>query len=750
MDHENERATSPNQILFLELFEAIERLNSKEDDLLYPKSFDELLTMPDFYKIVQHSVDKSPAEILLMILKYSIKNKLTFTAMSELMRLVNTTFSEPIMPQSKYMIEKLFNTKSDVCYHITCPKCGIYLGLLKDFKSNKCDNCEMKLNPAEPSAMNMFVILNPCQEIKDHLSKHADYYHEIMHERECEKNHIKDIYDGRCYRQFVANLPPAEKHQYVTCVFNTDGANRFKSSQYSLWPIYLMINELPPQERFNSIITCGLWFGQKPNLRIFLNPFVDMMNNDVDNYIEVQIKEEMKIVKIYPLVACVDTMARSPMQGVIQFNGKYGCNWCEHPGEYYDGSMRYPILDYHPELRNSIQTIQLMRESLTSNKPILGIKHPSPLINLNYFDIIFGFVPDYMHFYVGGVGKQFTAYAVQSLTDDQMYAIDNILLKIKVPNQLCRLTRGLSQRKMWKTLEWENWLLYYSVPIFSTIMREDKFKHWALLVESLHILLKTDITFAEIEKADLMLHDFVANVEKLYSKTALTYNVHQLLHVAQSVADWGPVWAHAAYCFETANCILLNAIKCGKGVKEQIIRFIHIQHNMNLLQDTIFQECSYTVQKYCEDVTAIRIQRSIRSKRIRYFGNELLLSSDVVDELGLTAKSFGIYSKIVKDGCVFDSCEIRNSRSCNSYARLQNNMFIKCYAFLFDEETDDDLTLCYNLETEKSKFCHNIHVLNFTRRNLVLVPTADICMICVLMNVSQIDYICELPNSLYY
>ena len=215
--------------------------------------------MPNFHKIIQQSVDKSPAEVLLMILKYSIKNNSTLTAMSELMQLVNSMFLEPILPQSRYMLDKLFNTDFDVTYHVICPKCRIYLGKLEETRSDDhYGNCQTKLNFAHLSEMNFFIIINPCREIQNYLTKYADYYYHIMHEREHEKNHIKDIYDGRCYRQFVQNLPDANKHQYITAVLNTDGANHFKSSAFSLWPIYLMVNELPPQERFNSIVTCGL------------------------------------------------------------------------------------------------------------------------------------------------------------------------------------------------------------------------------------------------------------------------------------------------------------------------------------------------------------------------------------------------------------------------------------------------------------------------------------------------------------
>ncbi|CAB0028744.1 unnamed protein product [Trichogramma brassicae] len=35
-------------------------------------------------------------------------------------------------------------------------------------------------------------------------------------------------------------------------------------------------------------------------------------------------------------------VARAPMQGIKQFNGKFGCNWCKHPA----GSPKYPLIEY--------------------------------------------------------------------------------------------------------------------------------------------------------------------------------------------------------------------------------------------------------------------------------------------------------------------------------------------------------------------------------------------------------------------
>lgn len=53
--------------------------------------------------------------------------------------------------------------------------------------------------------------------------------------------------------------------------------------------------------------------------------------------------------------------------------------------------------------------------------------------------------------------------------------------------------------------------------------------------------MQEEITIFELELADQMLHQFVAGTEKLYSKWAMTFNVHSLLHLARSVYNWGPI-----------------------------------------------------------------------------------------------------------------------------------------------------------------------------------------------------------------
>lgn len=64
---------------------------------------------------------------------------------------------------------------------------------------------------------------------------------------------------GRIYKMLERNGVIGEND--VTLQFNIDGANIFKSSRKSLWPIQVAVNELPYQIRRNNMILAGLWFG---------------------------------------------------------------------------------------------------------------------------------------------------------------------------------------------------------------------------------------------------------------------------------------------------------------------------------------------------------------------------------------------------------------------------------------------------------------------------------------------------------
>ena len=88
------------------------------------------------------------------------------------------------------------------------------------------------------------------------------------------ENHYEDIYDGYVYKSLPDDFTNNQNN--ITFAWNTDGLPLFKSSKISIWPLYLMINELPYNMRIKeeNTLLAGLWFGPtKPQANLFVSTF---------------------------------------------------------------------------------------------------------------------------------------------------------------------------------------------------------------------------------------------------------------------------------------------------------------------------------------------------------------------------------------------------------------------------------------------------------------------------------------------
>ena len=71
-----------------------------------------------------------------------------------------------------------------------------------------------------------------------------------------------DIRDGRIYKKLINSEHGNEfKNQTAfSFILNTDGISPMKKSKLTIWPVFLVINELPIESRFciDNIILAGL------------------------------------------------------------------------------------------------------------------------------------------------------------------------------------------------------------------------------------------------------------------------------------------------------------------------------------------------------------------------------------------------------------------------------------------------------------------------------------------------------------
>jgi len=243
---------------------------------------------------------------------------------------------------------------------------------------------------------------------------------------------VMTMFDGVCYKNL--NLGNND----ITCTLNSDGIPLFKSSKVSLWPLLYTVNELDYNISRKNVLCLGIWFGnEKPNFSCFLNPFIKPAINIASNGIDWKHEDNTINSKVFFPLLVADSVARPMLQGLKQFNGSYGCTWCLLKGQSLTSNTNvksrswiYPPVSLRDiELRTKAQFIGHLRkleEMLQFSKKTeccFGIKLASKLILFPKFDIVNGFVFDYMHTCLLGISRTFTNMWLDSKNHSQPYYI---------------------------------------------------------------------------------------------------------------------------------------------------------------------------------------------------------------------------------------------------------------------------------------------------------------------------------------
>ena len=231
------------------------------------------------------------------------------------------------------------------------------------------------------------------------------------------------------------------------------------------------------------------------------------------------------------------------MQNIKQFNGKYGCSWCLNPGIAISNSNGGPPKHVFDNQLYPSRTLDGFVDNvryLVENGEIRnGVKGASPLLLIPYFNIIDGFVVDYMHCIMLGVARHMSILWLEKTNEpwyigNKINNMNDMLLKIKPPSNITRAPRSFHERAQWKASEWRNWLLFYSLFVLHGVLPQDYYNHFLLLVESIYILLSESISHADLDRAENQLHVFLSDFSTIYAVDYMTYDIHLLQHISST------------------------------------------------------------------------------------------------------------------------------------------------------------------------------------------------------------------------
>lgn len=92
-------------------------------------------------------------------------------------------------------------------------------------------------------------------------------------------------------------------------------------------------------------------------------------------------------------------------------------------------------------------------------------------------------------------------------------------------------------------------------------MKETQLLHLLLLPNAIRLLLGNNITEKDLIAAYEKLYRFVWFFEDFYNPEYLSLNVHNLLHLVETVRRHGPLWAYSCFHFEAFNATILAFIQ---------------------------------------------------------------------------------------------------------------------------------------------------------------------------------------------
>jgi hypothetical protein len=553
--------------------------------------------------------EMSASEAVLAVLKLYIDQKWTKTSLDKNVKLIKRLLPYPNdFPSSgKSLLKKLENlscTYNEEVQHM-CSNCGKLL--LSD--TDKCTDCDC-------DETGKYYYLPIKDQIK-HMFEQRNLAEVIDQERENrnkKEGHICDIQDGSAYKSVKEKL----QGQYdLILLSNSDGVALSGSSNRELWLLLATICEVPIRLRPSYMMVCGIYVGtQKPNMNEYMSYYVkslqDLYENGV-NWVHPVSKQSFTSKGTAPAVSA-DAPAKALILNHNSHNSRYACNICEQKTKKIDLTAQEVLENQaqpNPRKRirrkrrfvyqDDIGPAQLrtgermeMQGILaeTRSRPRKGVLGTSTLSGIPLIDRAECVCAEYLHLVALGVVKYFLLKILfdnggEWYLGDHITDMDSFMNEIKVPDFVKRLPRKLSELKYWKGSELRNFLLFYSLPIFKGRLPDKYYQHWVLLVGSIHILLKEQISELDLESADLMLRAFVRDVGPLYGRKCYTYNVHTLLHLCLLVKRWGPLYATSGFVFENFNGFIASHIHGTKNFGQELINNIKVFHSTAVLENQV-------------------------------------------------------------------------------------------------------------------------------------------------------------------
>ena len=225
-------------------------------------------------------------------------------------------------PSSWHKLKRLLSESKPTSINcFICPACSKTTA-----NEQKCTNCSTIHKNRLPS----FQSFSITEQIEKIIINNNDI--DLLYNPE--STTLRDLHDGSIFR----SLRRKTSGRVMTLTLNIDGIQPSRNAQSTIWPVLMVINDLPPHRRFalENIILAGAWSAKsKPSrddVRLFLQPTIDELLDLEQGYPFLTSTGYYQVIRVYLIAACCDKPAQALTQCISEPIAAFGCGRCEVEG----------------------------------------------------------------------------------------------------------------------------------------------------------------------------------------------------------------------------------------------------------------------------------------------------------------------------------------------------------------------------------------------------------------------------------
>lgn len=209
---------------------------------------------------------------LLLLVSHILRHHVNSSQLKDLLALLDILFPGTF-PATKFLFSKYMDcTDMNLKFHLYCGKCQSLLPDDEGTQGRVCPDCQTRY-VVDTIVKNghFFLTLSLESQVQDLLENHDLTLIEGNQKEYNEQ--ISGVHDGDFMLDLLRSGAVAQED--LSLLWNCDGVPVFKSTQFAIWPIQVVLNELQPKIKKDNVLIVGMQFGPvKPQMDTFLQPFV--------------------------------------------------------------------------------------------------------------------------------------------------------------------------------------------------------------------------------------------------------------------------------------------------------------------------------------------------------------------------------------------------------------------------------------------------------------------------------------------